>query len=189
MALRMTLEALGVEFLFGMDAPAALHAELDDSPVRAITVRDERSAAFMADGYAKVRRRPGVVGIGGVGATNVVQGVVESSLGSTPVVLLVEEGSGATRHRNDLQDIDRGPMFASIAKWVGQIEHPDRVVDLTERAFRIATTGRPGPVYVGCPWDIVSKDERTADHPGRVRRRCPPSGSLPIRRLWSGWPR
>ena len=157
-ALVRTLEALGVEFLFGMDAPAAVQAALVDSDIRAITVRDERSGAFMADGYAKSSGKPGVMGIGGVGATNTIQGVVESSLSSTPVVLLVEEGSGATRHRNDLQDIDRTPLFASITRWAGEIERPERVADLTEYAFHIATSGRPGPVYLGCPWDVVSGD-------------------------------
>jgi len=157
-ALVRTLEALGVEFLFGMDAPAAVQAVLVDSHIRAITVRDERSGAFMADGYAKVSGKPGVMGIGGVGATNTIQGVVESSLSSTPVVVLVEEGSGATRHKNDLQDIDRTPLFASITRWVGEIERPERVANLTEYAFRIATSGRPGPVYLGCPWDVVAGD-------------------------------
>jgi acetolactate synthase-1/2/3 large subunit len=155
-ALVRTLETLGVEFLFGMDAPAAVQAVLTGSDIRSITVRDERSGAFMADGYAKVSGKPGVMGIGGVGATNTIQGVVESSLSSTPVVLLVEEGSGATRHKNDLQDIDRAPMFTSITRWAGEIERPERVADLTEYAFHVATSGRPGPVYVGCPWDVVS---------------------------------
>ena len=184
-ALMRTLESLGVEYLFGMDAPAALQATLGEGSLRSITVRDERSAAFMADGYAKVRGRPGVLGVGGVGATNTMQGVIESSLSSTPVVLLVEEGSGVSRHKNDLQDIDRAAMFASITKWAGEIERPERVTDLTARAFRIASSGRPGPVYLGCPWDVVSADsgpapalaqrpsvypaERTAPDPAAVR--------------------
>ena len=112
----------------------------------------------MADGYTKVSGKPGVCGVSGVGATNMVQGIIESYLSSTPVVLLVEEGSGTTRHRNDLQDIDRGPIFASITKWVGQLEVPARIPDLIAHGFRVATTGRPGPVYIGCPWDVVSSE-------------------------------
>ncbi len=159
-ALKATLEALGVEYLFGMESPPALHAELEAAGggIRAITIRDERSGAFMADGYAKVSGKPGVCGVSGVGATNMVQGIIESYLSSTPVVLLVEEGSGTTRHRNDLQDIDRGPIFASITKWVGQLEVPARIPDLIAHGFRVATTGRPGPVYIGCPWDVVSSE-------------------------------
>src|SRR5262249_10285629 len=100
-ALHRTLEGLGVADLVGLDAPPALHAQLSaGGPITPITVRDERSAAFMADGYAKVSGKPGVIGIGGVGATNAIQGVVESWLGSTPVVLVVEEGSAMTRHKN-----------------------------------------------------------------------------------------
>jgi acetolactate synthase-1/2/3 large subunit len=157
--LHRTLEALGVEYLFGMDAPAALQAELSvGGAIQPITVRDERSAAFMADGYAKISGRPGVLGIGGVGATNTIQGVVEAWLGSTPIVLVVEEGSAALRHKNDLQDVDRAPLFAPITKWVGEVERPERMADLTAHAFRVATTGRPGPVYLGCPWDVVSSD-------------------------------
>jgi acetolactate synthase I/II/III large subunit len=155
-ALKETLESLGVEYLFGMESPPALHAELSDGGIRVITIRDERSGAFMADGYAKVSGKPGVCGVAGVGATNMVQGVVESYLSSTPVVILVEEGSGTTRYRNDLQDIERGPIFASITKWVCQLEDPARVSELIARGFRVATTGRPGPVYIGCPWDVFS---------------------------------
>ena len=160
-ALKATLEALGVEYLFGMESPPALHAELaaaGGGGIRAITIRDERSGAFMADGYAKVSGKPGVCGVSGVGATNMVQGIIESYLSSTPVVLLVEEGSGTTRHRNDLQDIDRGPIFASITKWVCQLEVPARIPELIAHGFRVATTGRPGPVYIGCPWDVVSSE-------------------------------
>ena len=178
-AIVRTLEALGVEFLFGMDAPAAVQAELGGSSVRAITVRDERSGAFMADGYAKVSGKPGVMGIGGVGATNTIQGIVESSLSSTPVVLLVEEGSGSTRHKNDLQDIDRRSMFASATKWSGEIERPDRAADLTEHAFRVATRGRPGPVYLGGPWDVVAADTGPAPSGSPTRSSFPSERSSP----------
>jgi len=160
-ALHRTLEALGVEHIFGMESPAPLHAEISHgSRVTPITIRDERSGAFMADAYAKVTGRPGVIGVAGVGATNTVQGIVESWLSSTPVVLLVEEGSGSTRHKNDLQDIDLLPVFAPITKWAARIEDPARTADLTAHAFRVAATGRPGPVYLGCPWDVVSPDPR-----------------------------
>jgi len=74
--------------------------------------------------------------------------------------VFVEEGSGTTRHKNDLQDIDLLPIFAHITKWAARIEDPARTSDLTAHAFRVATTGRPGPVYVGCPWDVVSPDPR-----------------------------
>jgi acetolactate synthase-1/2/3 large subunit len=159
-ALRQALEALGVEHIFGMESPSALHAELTHSAIEPITIRDERSGAFMADAYAKISGKPGVVGVAGVGATNVVQAIAESWLSSTPVVVLVEEGSGTTRHKNDLQDIDQAAIFASITKWTGRIEDPARVADLVAHAFRIATSGRPGPVYLGCPWDVVSLDPR-----------------------------
>ncbi|HXY73028.1 MAG TPA: thiamine pyrophosphate-binding protein [Actinomycetota bacterium] len=159
-ALRQTLEALGVDHIFGMESPSALHAELVHSRIEPVTIRDERSGGFMADAYAKVTGKPGVVGVAGVGATNVVQAFAESYSSSTPVVMFVEEGSGSTRHKNDLQDIDQAAMLAPITKWAGRIEDPARVADITAHAFRVATTGRPGPVYVGCPWDVVSLDPR-----------------------------
>jgi acetolactate synthase-1/2/3 large subunit len=157
-ALKETLESLGVEYLFGMESPPALHAELGGSRLRPITIRDERSGAFMADGYAKVSGKPGVCGVSGVGSTNTVQGLIESYLSSTPVLVFSEEGSGTTRHKNDLQDLDFRPIFSPVTKWAFQLEDPARVPELVAQAFRVATTGRPGPVYVGCPWDVFSSD-------------------------------
>ncbi len=157
-ALNHALEGLGVDYLFSMESPAALHASLREGGITAVTVHDERSAAFMADGYARVSGKPGVCAVAAVGATNTVQGVVEAHLGSTPVVILAEAGSAAARDRNDFQDVNPIPILTPVTKWAGEVGGAERVAEVTALAFRVATSGRPGPVLITYPYDIVSCD-------------------------------
>jgi acetolactate synthase-1/2/3 large subunit len=139
-----------------MDSPEPLYAALGGG-ITPITVRDERCGAVMADAYARVSRRPGVcTGLHGCGATNLVQGVIEAWFASTPVVVLASELSRENKHKNELQDIDHTPFFSSITKWLARIESPERLSAMTARGFSMATSGRPGPVYLGYPSDVLS---------------------------------
>lgn len=159
-ALAETLAALGVTHLFGMDSPEPLYAALDPDRITPITVRDERSGAVMADAFARVSGRPGVcTGLHGCGTTNLVQGIIEAWFASTPVVILASELSRENKDRNELQDIDHAPFFSSITKAFARIEAPDRLAAMTARGFQIAAAGRPGPVYLGYPADILSTDQ------------------------------
>jgi acetolactate synthase I/II/III large subunit len=160
-ALARTLSDLGVRHLFGMDSPEALYASLGGSGIKAVTARDERAAAAMADGYARVSRQVGVcTGLHGAGATNLVQGLVEAWMASSAVVVLASELSRLTRDKNELQDIDHLPFFAPITKWAARIENPDRISEMTARGFRLAASGRPRPVYLGYPVDVLSTEAR-----------------------------
>lgn len=151
-----TLKAYGVTHLFGMEDPVHIFHALDRKVVRPITVHDEKHAAIMAHGYAKATGRPGVcTATCGPGATNLITGLLEASKSSIPVVALVQDIPSRNRGRHAASEIDHAASLTPFVKWVGSIELPDRAPEMVRHAFRIATTGRPGPVVVLCPADVM----------------------------------
>lgn len=140
---------LGVTHIFGMDSPEPLYAAIDSERIRLITVHDERAGAAMADAYARVSGRPGVCSaIRGPGVTNLLSGLAEAYNTSTPVVVLVGDIATAAIERNVTQAIDHLALTKQVTKWSIRLDRPERVGELTERAFRHAVSGRPGPVLI-----------------------------------------
>ena len=127
--------------------------------IKLITNRQEGCAAFMAEGYAKATRRPGVCLVTrGPGATTASPAVHSAKYDSAPMVLLVGQVGRNARGREAGQEIDYGQFFSSIAKWVIEISDPKQIPRIMSRAFHIARTGRPGPVVISFPRDVTETD-------------------------------
>jgi acetolactate synthase I/II/III large subunit len=133
-----------------------LDALYDEESIDLISCRHEGGAAFMAEGYAKASLTPGVVmATRGVGGNNLGIGIHTAYQDSTPLVVFLGQVSTKFRGREGFQEIDLDRYFQHIAKWTVEIHDPERIVELVTRAFRIARSGRPGPVVVSLPEDVL----------------------------------
>ncbi|WP_422768697.1 thiamine pyrophosphate-binding protein [Plantactinospora sp. WMMC1484] len=145
------LDGYGVTHVFSV--PAILRRtmaelELHHPHIARVVTHGEKSAAYMADGYARVSQRPGVVAAQVVGALNLAAGLREPFLAGSPVVALTGGRSPATKFRRVYQEIDDLPAFEPVTKFNGTIDDADRFPDMLRHAFRVATTGAPGPVHL-----------------------------------------
>src|SRR3984893_10535130 len=125
----------------------------------ALTVcRQEGGAAMMAEAVGKATGRPGICFVTpGPGATNASPGIHIARQDSTPMILFVGQVARETREREAFQEIDVRGAFGSIAKWATEIDDADRVTEIVSRAFYTATSGRPGPVVIGLPQDMLTE--------------------------------
>jgi acetolactate synthase-1/2/3 large subunit len=128
-----------------------------------ILMRDERSAGFAADAYAKLTGKTGVCdGTVGPGATNLVSPLAEAYCSSIPLICIVSDVARAWEHRrtrgNASQAMDQMEMFKPVSKWQVRITDPKSIDNIIDHAFRVATSGKPGPVVVGIPEDVASAD-------------------------------
>lgn len=153
------LKAEGVKCIFGLPGghTIPIYDALYDTPeIRHILVRHEQIAANMAGGYSILTGESGVCcATAGPGATNLVTGIAEAFVGALPVIILT--GRGATRNcqRGECQEIPQDKIFAPITKWAVRVDRADMVVDIMRRAFTIARSGKPGPVLIDFPADIL----------------------------------
>ena len=151
------------------------------STTRAIAVtvcRQEGGAAMMAEAYGKLTGRPGICFVTrGPGATNASPGVHIALQDSTPMILFVGQVARGMREREAFQELDYRAVFGSIAKWATEIDDPARIPELVSRAFHVATSGRPGPVVIALPEDMLTERVAVADAPPTSRR--DPSGARP----------
>jgi acetolactate synthase I/II/III large subunit len=156
----------GVELAFGVPGESYLEVldALYDSPVRYVTCRHEVGAANMADAYGKLTGRPGICMVTrGPGATHAACGVHTAHQDSTPLVLLVGQVGRDALEREAFQEVDYRRMFGPLTKWAAQVESADRVPELVARAFATATSGRPGPVVLALPEDVLVEVSDAAD--------------------------
>jgi acetolactate synthase-1/2/3 large subunit len=158
------LKVQGVNHVFcvpGESYLAVLDAFYDTRGIRLIVNRHESGSTFMADAYAKLTGQPGVAFVTrGPGATNASIGVHTAFQDSTPMVLFVGQVGGDFVEREAFQEIDYRRMFGQMTKWVAQIDLASRIPEYVARAFQTATSGRPGPVVLALPEDLL---EQTAD--------------------------
>ncbi len=152
------LEANGTDRIYcvpGESYLAVLDA-LHDSPIRSIVCRQEGGAAMMADTHGKLTGEPGVCFVTrGPGATNASAGLHISRQDSTPVLLFIGQVALDAREREAFQEVEYRRAFTEYAKWVVEIDDPARIPELVTRAYSVATSGRPGPVVVVLPEDML----------------------------------
>ena len=166
----------GESYLAVLDA---LHgAEID-----VLTCRAEGGAAMMAEAHGKLTGRPGICFVTrGPGATNACHGVHIAMQDSTPMILFVGQIDTAMRDREAFQELDYRAVFGTMAKWATEIDSPDRIPELVGRAFRIATQGRPGPVVIALPENMLVQTAIVPDVP-RVEPAAPAPSADDVARL------
>lgn len=161
-----SLVAQGVEMAFGVPGESYLAVldALHDSPIRFVACRQEGGAAMMADAYGKLTGRPGICMVTrGPGATNAAAGVHVAYQDSTPMVLLIGQVGRGMADREAFQEIDFRRMFGEMAKWIGQIDEPRRIPEYVSHAFHTAMNGRPGPVVLALPEDMLREQAEAVD--------------------------
>jgi acetolactate synthase I/II/III large subunit len=153
----------GVEILFSQSLPSAALLAAEDAGIRQFTYRTENAGGAMADGYARVSGRVAVVTAqNGPAATLLVAPLAEALKSSVPVVALVQEVERTNTDRNAFQELDHTLLFQGCTKWVRRVTEAARVEDYIDMAFASAAGGRPGPVALLIPADLLH--ETTTEH-------------------------
>jgi len=162
-----TLKRHGVEILFAQSLPSMVALSAEDLKIRQFAYRTENAGAAMADGFARVSGRIGVVmAQNGPAATLLVPGLAEALKSSIPVVALVQDVNRPQADRNAFQELDHIGLFRPVAKWVKRVTEPERAVDYLDMAIAAASGGRPGPAVLLLPADVLL--ERVTSPSGRM---------------------
>jgi acetolactate synthase I/II/III large subunit len=152
----MALQRSGVSLMFGQSIPTQIHLAAPAYGIAQIAYRTEHAGAIMADGYARIAGRIGVVTAqNGPAATLLVPGLAEALKASVPILALVQEVALPLLDRNAFQEIDHFDLFRGCCKWIRRIHSPERVDDYVDMAITAATSGRPGPAVLLCPLDVI----------------------------------
>src|SRR3954462_6674098 len=175
------LKAHGVEVIFGLcgDTSLPLYDALARSgSIRHILTRDERHAAYMADGYARVSGKVGVCeGPSGGGATYILPGLVEANESSVPILAINTDVSVSSRGKYTLTELDQRTLMRPLTKWNAVLDRSADIPKVFRGAFEAMTTGRPGSAHIALPFDVqngpVERSEVWAD---------PTLGAYPARR-------
>src|SRR3954468_6289566 len=175
------LRAHAVDIVFGLcgDTSLPLYDALRGSSLRHVLTRDERHAAYMADGYARVTGKVGVCeGPSGGGATYILPGLVEANESSIPVLAINTDISVGSRNKFTLTELDQRALMAPLTKWNAVLDRAADIPRTFRAAFEAMTTGRPGSAHIALPFDVqngpVEAREVYAD---------PTLGAFPSRRV------
>ena len=161
----------GESFLEVLDAMYDARA-----PMRLIVCRQEGGAAYMAEAYGKLTGRPGLLFVTrGPGASNAAIGIHTAQQDSTPLIAFIGQVGSDFKDREAFQEVDYARMYGGIAKWVTQIERADRIPEYVAQAYRVAMSGRPGPVVLALPEDMLTTSVEALDSPRVVIGNVAPS--------------
>ena len=167
------LEKEGVEYVFGLSGGAAIPIfdALVDSKIKLILVRHEQGATHMADGYARVTGKPGIVLVtSGPGATNTVTGMLTAMMDSVPIIVLTGQVPTFALGTDAFQEADVFGFSMPVVKHSYLVKNSNDIPRVVKEAFHICTTGRPGPVLIDLPKDVTA---------GNCQAKYPESVSLP----------
>jgi acetolactate synthase I/II/III large subunit len=180
------LKAHGVEIVFGLcgDTSLPFYDALARLPhgMRHLLARDERSAAYMADGYARVSGKVGVCeGPSGGGVTYILPGLAEANESSVPLLCINSDISVAARGRYTLTELDQGALMRPVTKWNAVLDRAADLPQIFRTAFKQLTTGRPGAAHIALPFDVQNGSVNRADVWGDVN-----FGRYPAERMEPG---
>ncbi len=177
------LVAHGTELVFcvpGESYLAALDALYDTPQIRLIAGRMEASCANMACAHGQLTGRPGIFFASrGPGAAQASVAVHTAKQGSIPLIMFVGQVPRSHRDREAFQEVDIDAMFAPLAKWTATIDDPARIPEYVSRAYTVATAGRPGPVVLSLPEDVLTEIADVPDERGAVDERPAPPAPSP----------
>jgi acetolactate synthase-1/2/3 large subunit len=171
------LEAEGVTQIFGVpgEENADFMISLEDSPIEFVLTRHEQGAAFMAEVHGRLTGEPGVcLGTLGPGATNLITGVADANMDRAPLVVITGQAGLARQHKESHQHMDVVAMMRPVTKWAHQIVDANNIPEVVRKAFKLATTEKPGACHIELPEDVAKRDATTVPiAPERVRRAVP----------------
>ena len=173
------LELNGADLAFCVPGESYLPVldALYDSPIRLITCRHEQGAANAAEAYGKLTGRPGLCLVTrGPGATQAAVGVHTAKQDSSPMILLVGQVPRAFRGREAWQELDYAQVFGGIAKAAWEVDSAERIPEHMAEAYSLALTGRPGPVVLALPEDVLAEEADVADGTRVEPEQVAPSG-------------
>jgi acetolactate synthase-1/2/3 large subunit/sulfoacetaldehyde acetyltransferase len=158
----------GVKYVFGLIGSATMElfdSLYDTKDIKLIDVRDERTGAHMADGYARASGQPGIViaGQNGPGATNLVTGIAQANAAFSPVISLAGDIASEHRGKDAFQEIDQQALFEPITKKTFSVKQTEKIPKILNEAFNLALTPRCGPVHVNLPRDILTNNANFAE--------------------------
>lgn len=173
-AIVRALKRHGVELTFGQSLPSMLHLAAEQAGMKQIAYRTENAGGYMADAYARLTGKPAIVTAqNGPAAALLVAPLAEALKASIPVIALVQDVSRLQNDKNAFQDLDHIGLFSSVTKWVRRVGDASRVDDYIDQAFAMACSGRPGPVVLLLPSDLLVE-------PAAPSTRCANLGHFPL---------
>jgi acetolactate synthase I/II/III large subunit len=153
----------GIDVIFAQSNPPSLLLAAEEAGIRQLFYRTENAGGAMADGFSRISGRISVIAVqNGPAATLVVAPMSEALKASIPMLVLVQETPATMRDRNAFQEFDHSALFSGVSKWTRCVSHPSRVADYLDQAITVATSGRPGPVALLLPTDLLDMPDQPA---------------------------
>ncbi|HKA43666.1 MAG TPA: thiamine pyrophosphate-binding protein [Burkholderiales bacterium] len=165
------MQGYGVTHIFFVPAfMLKSFAEMEDMPIARIMVHGEKAAAYMADGFARVSGKPGVCMAQMIGASNLAAGLRDAHMAGAPIVAITGGPTPQSRYRHAYQEVDDVAQFDAVTKFNAQVDHAARMPDLVRQAFRMATSGAPGPAHLRMQGHLGQMTEQEAELDPLVER-------------------